>query len=88
MRITGSCKAGEQPQSCSAAAFYPRHISLDGPPALGVSHAFSAFSNDSSLTAPGIEERKREDYKWVRLLVLRQHWSDIRDWAANSGKGK
>jgi len=54
MEMTGGCKAGGQPQSCSAAAFYPRHISLDGPPALGISHAFSVFSNDASLTVSGI----------------------------------
>jgi len=54
MEMTGSWKAGEQPQSCSAAAFYPWQISLDGPPALGTSHAFSIFSNTPSLTAPGI----------------------------------
>jgi len=54
MEMTGSCKAGEQPQSCSVAPFYPRHISQDGPPALGISHPFSIFSNGPSLTAHGI----------------------------------
>jgi len=52
--MKGSCKAGELPQSCSAAALYPWCISLDGPPALGISHAFSIFSKDLSLTVPGI----------------------------------
>jgi len=54
MKMTGSCKAGERLQSCSAAAFCPRHISQDGPPALGISHAVSIFSNDPSLTVPSI----------------------------------
>jgi len=54
MRMTGSCKAGEQPQSYSAAAFYPPHTSPNGPPALGISHTFSVISNTPSLTAPGI----------------------------------
>jgi len=35
---------------------------------------------------PVLEERKREDYKWGRMLVSRQPGSDIRNWAAKPGK--
>ena len=47
MEMTGSCKAGGQPQSCSAGAFYPRHISLDV--LLPLAHL---TPSPSSLTTP------------------------------------
>ena len=34
---------------------------------------------------PALEEHKREDYEWVRMLVPRQPGSDIRNWAAEEG---
>jgi len=67
------------------------------PCTLGISHwmvllpsAYLTPSPSSVRTSPSqdpaLEEHKREDYEWVRMLVPRQPGSDIRNWAVGPGK--